>query len=516
MSRPSDLLKVLSLLSFTALIGQGCTLAYDFSECTPSDCEEGFTCDTESGLCVSDTSTGSDTLVDGVSRDAIRTVGIADISGSLQDLGEGMRDGVLAAYAAHNASGTGRYTFEHSMRDDKYDPMKTVQFADEVTKDQRNGEGRIAFAVVGSMGSPTSSAMLPTLNERQVPLFGTYSGANHLRKEVPDRMVWNTRASYRLEGETITKHLLNRDPNPVPPENIFAFSQSPLDITTQGKADLSRAVAAGEDGSLDPYGLSGYTGIVDALKDELGSQTDIPLASYRATGTKSTIAQNFYFRWLGGLETRFDGPNLDATTPQIGISMIAVASAANDFVQGVINGMNTLGSGEKPDALSQAEWDAIDPDRKLKLRNLALTITSISPVGDQLAINLESAGANIYCTGEYPILVSQVVPFPNGQSGGAIQFREELDARDSNVDPGYVNFEGWIAGKVFVAAVESIEGEVTVDSLIETLEDPSFSVDLRIGSPISFSSGSHDGSNTVYGSLLADGCTYEEFTFQDQ
>ena len=131
-----------------------------------------------------------------------------------KDLGGGMRDGVLAAYAAHNTLSTRKYTFEHTALDDVYDPEKSVELVDSATKPQSDGTGRQAFAIVGSMGSPTSNAMLPIVNERQVPFFGTYSGANHLRKSPPERTVWNTRASYQLEGEVITLNQLTRDPKP--------------------------------------------------------------------------------------------------------------------------------------------------------------------------------------------------------------------------------------------------------------------------------------------------------------
>ncbi|MCA9548995.1 MAG: ABC transporter substrate-binding protein [Myxococcales bacterium] len=476
----------------------------------------GATC-LASGFCSDDATGGM--VVDGVSAAMVRTVGIADISGSLRDLGEGMTDGVQAAFAAYNRAHPEGRQFVHEVRDDAYDPQQSAQLVQEVTGSV-DASGRHAFAIVGSMGSPTSSAMLPTIIERRVPFFGTYSGATHLRREVPDEMVWNTRASYRLEGETITRHLLHRSPHALPAGNIFAFSQAPLTITTDGEADVAvRAADNVNTSALDPYGYSGYLGIVDALTEAGLSEEMIPLASYRATSTKTDVAQAYFFRWVAGLEARVGSPELLGEDLRVGIAMVPVASAATTFVQGIIDGARQLRMGMPPPQLSAAEWAAVDPVRKAHLRTLRVDLASISPAGDQLATNLKAASAtNAYCPGTGgldQVLVSQVVPFPNGGSGGANDFRADLAAFNANKTPGFVNFEGWIAGKVWIEAVNRTEGSLTVDALIDTLSDPSFSVDLAIGAPIAFPQGSHEGSMSVYGSILGTDCTYQDFTFED-
>jgi len=504
----------LGVWSFVVLALSGCsTVVLQHGSCaTNADCESfgpGSICQPD-GYC---TDVAPVPLMDGVSSTMVRTVGIADLSGSLQDLGGGMRDGVRAAFAAYNSAHPSGRQFMHEVRDDMYVPTMSASIVDEVTRDQGNGQGRYAFAIVGSMGSPTSSAMLAAINERQVPLFGTYSGATHLRHSPPDRVVWNTRASYRAEGTTITNHLLHRDPNALDPRNIFAFSQSPVTLTTEGLADASPGAAATMQTTLDAYGDSGYLGIVDVLAPHLTSQTDIALATYRATGQNTSIAETYFFQWLAGLAPRVPGPASSGGTLRVGIAMVAVASGATPFVRDVIDGVNLLHMGQKPNQLTAAEWAMVTPTRLTELRTVDLVFTSISPVGDQLATNLRSAGASAYCTSQYPILVSQVVPFPTGGSAGAVRFRQELTAYDVNLHPGFVNFEGWIAGQVWIAAVTQTHGPLTVDSVIATLSDPSFSVDLGTGPPIRFPSDNHDGSTSVYGSQLGDGCQYTEFTF---
>lgn len=504
------------------LLMSGCTfMVQDKQEGCVSDdeCSAAFglgsLCSDE-GYC---TASGEDTnFVDGVSTTAIRTVGIADLSGTLKDLGGGMQQGVKAAFNAHNLDNPNAIQFIHEERDDAYDPARSITLVKEVTASQ-GSSGRYAFAIVGSMGSPTSAAMLPTINERQVPLFGTYSGANHLRQTPPDKMVWNTRASYSLEGEEITRYLLGRSLDPVPPGNIFALSQSPLKIETLGRADLAQEVAEWlarptddpNNAPLDPYGMSGYRGVIDALEGKIPSN-QIPLASYKATTTNTKIAQAYFFRWLAGLEP-IGSPKIDGNNAQVGIAMVPVAAPATDFVRGIIDGMEHLRSRMKPEGLTQQEWDTIPEERKEQMSRISLTLTSISPVGDQLAANLRNDDAARYCNDDYPIVVSQVVPFPEGNSGGAIDFRRDLELLDTNIKPGYVNFEGWIAGKVFIEAVTRIRGDITADKLVKVLEDPNFRADLGLGAPLSFPTNSHDGSNNIYGSQLNTDCAYDQFDF---
>lgn len=479
---------------------------------TDQDCEAfapGSTCQTN-GYCRVAMATNP---VDGVSNAMVRTVGIGDLSGSLQDLGGGMRDGVRAAFAAYNTANPRSRQFVHEARDDLYVPANAAMIVDEVTRDQGAGQGRFAFAILGSMGSPTSLAMLPTINMRQVPFFGTYSGSEHLRESPPNRVVWNTRASYRNEARFLTTHMLRRDPDPIAPGNIFALSQSPVGSMTEGVADASPAAAQPMQTVLDAYGNSGYLGIVDELAAGVGGRANIPLATYRATGTNTAIAEAYFFQWIAGLAPRVAAPAIVGGSLRVAITMVAVASAATPFVRGVIDGMNQLRMGQKPNQLTAAEWGNVTAERQTALRSAQLVFGSISPVGDQLATNLRSAGAATYCTTQYPILVSQVVPFPTGSSQAAVTFRQQLAAYDQNLRPGFVNFEGWIAGQVWIAAVNATRGPLTVDSLLTTLADPAFTVDIGTGRPVRFTEGSHDGVNDVYGSLLGAGCQYVDFTF---
>lgn len=138
---------------------------------------------------------------DGVTGSTIVFGQVAALTGPAQDLGQGMRQGILAAFAEANGSGgiSGR-TLELKSRDDGYEPEKTV----EATKASL-GEDKV-FALIGAVGTPTSKASQPIATEAKVPFIGPFTGAEFLRNPY-NRYVVNLRASYFQETEAWIEHL---------------------------------------------------------------------------------------------------------------------------------------------------------------------------------------------------------------------------------------------------------------------------------------------------------------------
>jgi ABC-type branched-subunit amino acid transport system substrate-binding protein len=137
----------------------------------------------------------------GVSSGSILFGQAAALEGPSSALGRGMRQGILAAFAEINGKGGvhGR-TLELISRDDGYDPdlsiVQTVKLID---------EDRV-FALIGAVGTPTSTVTVPIAKARNVPFIGPFSGAGFLR--APDlQNVVNIRASYGAEAEAWIKHL---------------------------------------------------------------------------------------------------------------------------------------------------------------------------------------------------------------------------------------------------------------------------------------------------------------------
>jgi ABC-type branched-subunit amino acid transport system substrate-binding protein len=125
---------------------------------------------------------------------------VAVFEGPASALGVGMRDGIRSAFAEVNAAGgiKGR-KLELVSRNDDYEPTKCI----EVTKALLD-EG--VFALVGSVGTPTSMAAHPLAAQAGVPFIGPFTGAEGLRNPYQPHIV-NIRASYFQETELMVERL---------------------------------------------------------------------------------------------------------------------------------------------------------------------------------------------------------------------------------------------------------------------------------------------------------------------
>jgi branched-chain amino acid transport system substrate-binding protein len=138
---------------------------------------------------------------DGVFSDRIVFGQVAALEGPAQALGQGMREGILAAFGEVNRTGgiNGR-KLELNSLDDGYEPEKTIDATKKLIRD-----GKV-FALVGAVGTPTSKAGQPIATEAKVPFIGPFTGAEFLRNPY-NRYVVNVRASYFQETEAWVEHL---------------------------------------------------------------------------------------------------------------------------------------------------------------------------------------------------------------------------------------------------------------------------------------------------------------------
>jgi len=146
--------------------------------------------------------TGSAALAeDGVTDGKIIFGQVAALTGPAQDLGQGMRQGILAAFGEANRSGgvNGRI-LELKSRDDGYEPEKTVEATKASLEEDK------VFALIGAVGTPTSKAGQPIATGAKVPFIGPFTGAEFLRNPY-NRYVVNLRSSYFEETEAWIDHL---------------------------------------------------------------------------------------------------------------------------------------------------------------------------------------------------------------------------------------------------------------------------------------------------------------------
>ena len=137
----------------------------------------------------------------GVTSDAILFGQAAALDGPSSALGQGMRQGILAAFAEINAKGGVHGRKLHLVsRDDGYDPDRSVVQTTKLIEEDS------IFALIGAVGTPTAIATVPISSARNVPFIGPFTGAEFLR--APElRNVVNIRASYSAEAEAWVKHL---------------------------------------------------------------------------------------------------------------------------------------------------------------------------------------------------------------------------------------------------------------------------------------------------------------------
>jgi ABC-type branched-subunit amino acid transport system substrate-binding protein len=137
----------------------------------------------------------------GVSEREIIVGQFAALTGPAAQLGLRMQAGIKAQFDAVNkAGGVNGRQIKLVSRDDGYEPEKAAQAVKALLNDDQ------VFALIGSVGTPTTLAALPAINDAKVPLIGPFTGAQALREPF-SRQLFHVRASYFDETERIVQHL---------------------------------------------------------------------------------------------------------------------------------------------------------------------------------------------------------------------------------------------------------------------------------------------------------------------
>ena len=167
------------------------------------------------------------------------------LSGPAAVLGTSFRSGVELYLDMVNASGgvQGR-KFRLIVYDDRYEPMNTVAHVNTLIKNDR------VFCLLGNVGTPTTLAIKPILDEHKIPLFAPFTGAESLRNPV-DRYLFHYRASYNQETEAFVQGMVDT----LGFRKIAVFYQD----DGYGKAVLEGTRLALEKRGLKPAAMGAYT-----------------------------------------------------------------------------------------------------------------------------------------------------------------------------------------------------------------------------------------------------------------
>ncbi len=155
--------------------------------------------------------------VQGVTADSVVFGLAAPFTGPSKELGRQMRVGLEAAFAqANEAGGVFGRKLTVMPEDDGLDPARTPAAL------RALWEKRKVFALVGNVGAANALASVPFALEHRVLLLGAFSGAQVLRRDPPDRYVFNLRASDAEEAVATARFLVRRG---VRPEQLALFGE---------------------------------------------------------------------------------------------------------------------------------------------------------------------------------------------------------------------------------------------------------------------------------------------------
>ncbi len=212
-------------------------------------------------------------------------------SGPAAGLGKGMRSGAEAWFKTVNAKG-GVHGRQINMvvGDDGYEPERAIDETLKMIEQQK------VFSLFGFVGTPTANAVLPIVKEMDVPLVGAFTGAMSLRQPVT-KQVFNVRASYDDEAETLVAHFLSKGAKTVA---VFyqddGFGTAVLSGTE--KALKKRSMVVSAKGTFQRNTLAVKTGLAAMLEAKPDAVVMVgpyaPLAAFikeaRIAGLKSQLA----------------------------------------------------------------------------------------------------------------------------------------------------------------------------------------------------------------------------------
>ena len=125
------------------------------------------------------------------------------LSGSLSLLGQSVRDGIGVAFTEVNAhGGIGGAKLELIAEDDAYQSMRTLAAAKKLVSQDK------VVALVSPVGTPTTAALLPFVQESKLPMLFPYA-YSHALTNPTKTYVFTTLPEVRVQMEVLANYILN-------------------------------------------------------------------------------------------------------------------------------------------------------------------------------------------------------------------------------------------------------------------------------------------------------------------
>lgn len=370
----------------------------------------------------------------------------AAFSGPARELGTRMKLGLDTALTVINEDGgIGGRTIKLLALDDGYEGKRTLANVHELLTD------RGVFAIIGNVGTPTTKEALPYVLSKKVLFFGAFTGAGLLRRDPPDRYVFNYRASYEDETAKMINYLL--DVKKIPDSGIVVFAQN------------------------DSYGDAGYEGATKMLRKR-GRGDDVLRVGYERNTVHVDDAVNKVIDYH--TSTMRVGDAIRPRHPVKAIVMVGTYKACARFIQ------------------------------KIRDRKLDPTFLNVSFVGSNaLSDELKELGPG-YGNG---VIVTQVVPHFESGATGVIRYREALKKYHPDQQPDFISLEGYIVGHLFAEGLRRAGRELDTEKLVDALEQIQ-EVDLGTGASLSFGMSQHQASRKVWGTMIDEQGLFKSFDME--
>ena len=198
---------------------------------------------------------------------------------------------------------------------------------------------------------------------------------------------------------------------------------------------------------------------------------------------------------LAGVRAAFDSRGMEPVG--IGVyprNTTAVKTAIVDIAAGNPEAVIVVGAYQP--VASLIAWT-----RHIGLDPVFMTLSFVG--SNALAEELGPRGAGVY--------VTQVVPFPTGRSSRvAAAYRSALRAHTPGAEPGFVSFEGYLAGRLVIEALERCGSTVDRERFIEVLRGAG-SIDLD-GFRLVFGGEDNQGSDAVFLTVIDERGNYRSAT----
>jgi len=298
--------------------------------------------------------------VRGVTDREIRFGITAAFTGPVKERGRQMKLGIETAFnRVNDAGGVGGRMLRIIAADDGNEPTRTREAVRQLyEKDQ-------VFGIIGSIGTATAAAAVPYLLERRMLFFGAYTGGNVVRRDPPDRYVFNYRPSYAEEADAAVRYLVKLRRIPVRQIAVFAQTDDLGDAGYAGVAKAYRALGINDSALLRLSYARNTIDVDDAVNllrvRKVPVRAVIMAASYRAAAKFIEKTRNLYpemiFSSISGVGATALADELKLLGPRYtnGVIVTQVVPAVSGYSSAVLDYKNALTKyfpGEAPDYAS--------------------------------------------------------------------------------------------------------------------------------------------------------------------